>query len=187
MTDEERTIDGEINEDTDLTEQLRGETSEEPSFRKDDFSNPKEVQEKKNKQDSKHKKDLVDEIIDNVNKYFLIKILSPEITNNEEKKRLHKDHLIDIVKKFLVFQFILLVLMVPGTIISTFIFHALGNDIPIDYLEMLIKFISVYITSVVVELIAMLNYIVSNVFDTSITTLVELYRDATNNESKKDS
>lgn len=63
-----------------------------------------------------------------------------------------------------------------------FIFHGLRNDLDINYLEVIIKFISIYITSVVAELIAMLYFIVSNVFDTSITGLVEVYKDATGNK-----
>lgn len=44
------------------------------------------------------------------------------------------------------------------------------------------SFVSIYITSVVIELIAMLKCIVTNVFDTSITSLVELYKDASSND-----
>lgn len=126
---------------------------------------------------SSEKRDIADKIIDSANQYFLLKILSPEITKNEDKKRTHKDKLINIVQLFLIFQFIILLVLVFGTITMIFVFHWKENDLELSYVNAIIKFISVYITSVVVELIAMLNYIVSKVFDTSITGLVELYKD----------
>ncbi len=125
--------------------------------------------------------DIADKIIVNANQYFLIKILSPEINKNEDKKRNHKDKLISIVKIFLICQFIVLMCLLFGVTIMIFVFHGLKNDLDLAYIESIIKFISVYITSVVAELIAMLYFIVSNVFDTSITGLVEIYKDATNN------
>ncbi len=128
--------------------------------------------------------DIADKIIVNANQYFLIKILSPEINKNEDKKRKHKDKLISIVKIFLICQFIVLMCLLFGVTIMIFVFHGLKNDLDLAYIESIIKFISVYITSVVAELIAMLYFIVSNVFDTSITGLVEIYKDATNNEQE---
>lgn len=67
-----------------------------------------------------------------------------------------------------------------------FVFHGLNNDLDLEYIKEIIKFISLYITSVVVELVAMLKYIVKNVFDTSITGLVEFYKDANMQNSKFD-
>lgn len=127
----------------------------------------------------------IKEIVDTANKYFLIEILSPELKNNENKKREHKGQLINIVKYFLIFQFLFLFVLLCGTLVMIFVFHGIGNDLQLDYIEIIIKFISLYITSVVVELVAMLKYIVSNVFDTSITGLVEMYRDASNIENNK--
>lgn len=69
-----------------------------------------------------------------------------------------------------------------GIIVMIFVFHGLDNDLELTYIEIIIKFVGIYITSVVVELIAMLKYIVSNVFDTTITGLVEMYKDATSRE-----
>lgn len=127
--------------------------------------------------------DIANRIIDNANKYFLVKVLSPEITKNEDKKRQHKDNLIQIIKLFLIFQFIIISILLVGIIIMIFIFHGLKNDLELSYIDIIIKFVSVYITSVVAELIAMLHYIVSKVFDTSITGLVEIYKDATNSKN----
>lgn len=126
--------------------------------------------------------DGVSDIVDNANKYFLVKILAPEITRNEDKKRTHKDQLISIMKKFLIFQFAILSIIIIGTISMLFVFHGLGNDLSDSQMELIIKFVSLYITSVVIEIIAMLRYIVTKVFDTSISNLVELYKD----KSEKD-
>ena len=68
--------------------------------RKNDFES-----EDTNKINDKDNEKLADKVVDNANKYFLVKILSPEITENEKKKREHKDELINIVKIFLIVQF----------------------------------------------------------------------------------
>lgn len=153
-----------------LKEDLRDESS---NNRKNDF----EMENAKEK--DLEKSDIADNIIDSANQYFLLKILSPEITKNEDKKREHKDILINLVKIFLAFQFFIVTVLVLGTIIMVFVFHGVGKELDLSYINTIVKLISVYITSVVAELIAMLNYIVSKVFDTSITGLVELYKDKT--------
>lgn len=117
-------------------------------------------------------------IIDNVNKYFLIKILSPELEANEDKKRKHKDSLVNIVRNFLYIHFVVLALLLFLIIGFIFYFHYTNNDLDISYINTIIKFVTVYIASVIAEVIAMLKYIVSNVFDTSISGLVELYKDS---------
>lgn len=61
-----------------------------------------------NESDSISADSIADKIIDNANQYFLVKILSPEIRKNEDKKRKHKDKLIAIVKIFLICQFFIL-------------------------------------------------------------------------------
>lgn len=147
---------------------------------KNDFTKDASKETKENKENN----DLSEKVIDNANKFFLLKILSPEITRNEEKRREHKDQLMNIVKKFLIFQFAILSVLLIGIIVTIFVFHGLKNDIDIKYLKTIIKFVSVYISSVVVEIIAMLHSIVKNVFDTSITGLVELYKDANNTDEK---
>lgn len=134
--------------------------------------------------DTEDEKDIANTVIDNANKYFLVKILSPEITANENKKRKHKNALIKIVKVFLISQFALLTLLLLVTIGSVLVFHGIKNDLELSYVHAIMNFISAYIASVVIELIAMLKYIVSNVFDTSIAGLVEFYKDATNNKEE---
>ena len=92
--------------------------------------------------------DIANRIIDNANKYFLVKVLSPEITKNEDKKRQHKDNLIQIIKLFLLSQFIIIFLLLVGIITMIFVFHGLNNDLELSYIDIIIKFVSVYITSV---------------------------------------
>lgn len=115
-------------------------------------------------------------IIDNANEYVLLKTLSPEITKNEEKKREHKDILMKIVQSFLIAQFCFVAFVLIGTFVMIFVFHGTKNDLKLEYFNLIIKCISVYITSVVVEFIAMLRYIVRNVFDKSITGLVASFK-----------
>lgn len=154
-------------------------------LRKESFKKQNDFETESDNKNTINKEDISERVIDDANKYFLVKILSPEITNNELKKREHKDKLIKIVQLFLIFQFIILLGLLFSVIIMIFVFHGLNNDLDLSYIETIIKFISLYITSVVVELIAMLKYIVSNVFDTSITGLVGLYKDVTNKETRE--
>lgn len=116
-------------------------------------------------------------VVDDSNKYFLLKILSPEITKNEDKKRKHKDDLIKLISRFLIIQFGIVALLIIGTLTMIFVFKGLNNELSIEHIKVLFKYISIYITSVVVELIAMLKFVMENVFDTSITALVEFYKD----------
>jgi membrane glycosyltransferase len=146
------------------------------------------VQNKKNdfaESNETEKESIPEEILKNANNYFLIKILSPEITKNETKKRKHKEDLLNIIKMFLIMQFILLSILLLGIITMIFVFHGLKNDLSISYIKLIISVISAYITSIVIELIAMLRYIVSKVFDTSISGLVSLYKDTSTNFQKE--
>ena len=54
-------------------------------------------------------------------------------------------------------------------------FHDRGNDLSASTIQMLFAFFGTYITSVIVELICILKYIVVNVFDTSISGLMEAF------------
>lgn len=167
------------NQDIDIDDLLSDIFRSESSDRKNDFENESDNDIRIENESSE---DITNKIIDNANKYFLVKVLSPQIEKNEAKKREHKNVLIQIVKSFLIFQFIIILVLLFGIITMIFVFHGFHNDIELSYLEKIINFVSIYITSVVIELIAMLKCIVTNVFDTSITSLVELYKDASNND-----
>lgn len=62
--------------------------------------------------------------------------------------------------------------------------YSIDNESRYEIVKALLTFVSAYITSVVVELIAILNYIVKKVFDTSIAELVKIFRD--NDEQNKE-
>lgn len=112
-----------------------------------------------------------DSIIKNVNNKVLIDILSPEISKNEQAKRVHKLALIMLLTVFLIIQFF----SVYG-ITNSVIRYGTGENVEHEILKSLLTFVSAYITSVVVELIAILSYIVKNVFDASIAELVKIFK-----------
>lgn len=127
--------------------------------------------------EKKRPKSDTNRIIKNVNNKFLIDILSPEIRENEIKKREHKDALMTAMKIFLSIQFIIVFLVVGYTLWSIISCHKNNNPFDNSTIQLLFGFVGAYITSVVVELIAILKYIVTNVFDTSIASLVEVFKE----------
>lgn len=54
---------------------------------------------------------------------------------------------------------------------------AFTNNDSIEITKALLTFVTGYIASVIIELIAILKYIVRNVFDSSIAELVKLFKD----------
>ena len=114
-------------------------------------------------------------IIKTANNKFLLEVLSPEIKENEKKKRKHKDWLMIGMGIFLLFQFMLVAIIVVYSghwIVNS---HLSQNPFSDSTIQLIFAFICAYITSVVVELIAILKYIVKNVFDTSITGMVNTF------------
>lgn len=96
-------------------------------------------------------------------------VLSPQLEENEKLKRDHKDILMKNIFKILKYQFVftyIFVLILLGSIIFSN-FLVLDNTI----IKSIIKFIEFYITSIVVELIPILFFIVRSVFDKSIVSL----------------
>ncbi len=116
-------------------------------------------------------------IIQNANNKVLIDVLSPQIEKNEYTKRIHKYILLGIVGAFIVIQFGLTFYLISST--YNFIFEAYKEKGAIDthLINLLFGFLTGYITSVVVELIYMLKFMVQNVFDTSISDLVKLFKE----------
>lgn len=112
-----------------------------------------------------------DNLIKNVNEKVLIQYLSPQIEKNEKTKRYHKTALLCLLVLFLIAQFISVFYFTNK--ILNYTVSETGN---LDYIRISLKFITGYITSVIVELIAILNYIVKNVFDTSIADLVKTFK-----------
>lgn len=64
------------------------------------------------------------------------------------------------------------------------VFHALKNDYSENVLQMIFAFFGTYIASVIAELLAMLKYIVKEVFNTSISDLMKIFKTDTINEQK---
>lgn len=114
--------------------------------------------------------------IKNVNNQVLIDILSPEIGNNEKTKRHHKSVLIIFLTLFLVMQ-----LYFVYNISNGVIEYATSEKSNQEIVNSLLAFVTGYITSVIIELIAILNYVIKNVFDTSVIELVKLFKDTVNN------
>lgn len=114
-------------------------------------------------------------MIKNANNIFLLEVLSPQISKNEEKKRKHKDWLMLAMGVFLLMQFALVAIIVIGSGFWIIKSHIDQNPFPDSTIQLIFTFIGAYITSVVVELIAILKYIVKNVFDTSITGMVNKF------------
>ena len=109
--------------------------------------------------------------INDVNNQVLIDFLSPQISENEKSKRKHKSCLIILLTLFLVVQF-----LAVGFLSNKAISYAFISDANVDIVNSLLAFVSAYITSVVVEMIAILKYIVKNVFDTSLVDLVKIFK-----------
>ena len=117
-------------------------------------------------------------IISNANKQVLLNTLSPEVSKNESTKRVHKYILIGVLFLFLIIQF------VAVAVISTKIIdYGIQESANKEILDMLLKYAGAYITSVVIELIAILRYIVQNVFDSSLSDLVKAFKEKSESET----
>ena len=64
------------------------------------------------------------------------------------------------------------------------VFHALKNDYSENVLQMIFAFFGTYIASVIAELLAMLHFIVKEVFNTSISDLMKIFKIDTINEQR---
>ena len=120
------------------------------------------------------------DLIKNVNDKVLVEILSPEVAKNESAKRKHKYMLISLLGAFLIIQF-----YAVYTISSNVITYSTTIVANSSIIKSLLAFTSAYITSVIIELIAILKYIVHNVFDTSIADLVKIFKDSNNNKEQE--
>lgn len=119
--------------------------------------------------------DNTDEFIKSTNAKVVLNTLAPEISENEKAKRKHKDKLLKWVSVFLGAQFVVIFVLIMTVLIAILKFHDRGNDLSASTIQMLFAFFGTYITSVIVELICILKYIVVNVFDTSISGLMEAF------------
>ena len=103
--------------------------------------------------------------------YIYQKVLGPELQENESLKREQKKALMNNIFKILKWQFIFTYVFV--TVLLAAVLLSAFLKIEASTISTIIKFIQFYITSIVVELISILFFIVKSVFDKSI---VELFR-----------
>ena len=129
------------------------------------------------KMDIEERKKRNDTIIKNANNWFLINVLSPEIQMNEQRKRKHKDWLMWIMGGFIFLQFVMVASMVIYSGYHIIDAQVKGTPFDNSTIKIIFTFIGTYITSVIVELIAILKYIVKNVFDTSVAGMVNNFKD----------
>lgn len=116
-------------------------------------------------------------IIKNANHWFLVNTISPEIQENEKRKRTHKTILLSFVILFLIVQFGFLGYLIYWIFSNIIECHKSGLSFNDSTIKAIFTFISGYITSIVIELIAILNYIVKNVFDTSVSGLANAFKE----------
>lgn len=103
--------------------------------------------------------------------YIYQKVLGPELQENESLKREQKKALMNNIFKIVKWQFIFTYVFV--TVLLAAVLFSAFLKIEASTISTIIKFIQFYITSIVVELISILFFIVKSVFDKSI---VELFR-----------
>ena len=132
----------------------------------------------------KKQNDTMKYYIKTANTDILRNTLAPQTEKNEEKKREHKDKLIKYISYVLGGQFVIIAVLVLLILISMIVFHALGNDYSESVLHMIFAFFGTYIASVIAELLAMLHFIVKEVFNTSISDLMKIFKTDTINEQK---
>lgn len=128
------------------------------------------------------------EIITGMNESFAMKqrlyegVLAPQLENNEQLKREQKKVLMDKIFEILKGQFIITYIFVGVVLLAVIISQWLGLEETL--LVEMISFIKFYITSIIVELIAILFFIVKNVFDTSITDLFKNFDSDSKNKKE---
>ena len=116
-----------------------------------------------------------DQYVTDMNQSFAMKrklyvhVLAPQLEKNEKLKRDLKIRLMTNIFRILKWQFIATYVFV-GLMTISLIFSAYLK-IPESLVEAGISFMKFYITSIIVELISILFFIVKNVFDTSIIDL----------------
>lgn len=98
-------------------------------------------------------------------------VLSPQLEENEDLKRKHKkllmEELFKILKCQFIFTYIFVIILLIGALFSNFL--KINENIVLG----IISFVKFYITSIIVELLSILFFIVKNVFDKSIVDLIK--------------
>lgn len=112
-------------------------------------------------------------------------VLSPQLEENEILKREQKRELMSKIFKILKWQFMFTYVFVTILIVGAIFSNKL--HISENIVSSIIKFVEFYITSIVAELLAILFFIVKNVFDKSIVDLIKNFdiREKTNNKEQE--
>lgn len=123
--------------------------------------------------------------VSHLNSYFILRkkiyeeTLAPELVKNETKKREHKELVVNKLFRLLKWQFVatyfftflMIVMIATSSILS------INNDV----LNSMFSFMKFYISSILAELVAILFFIVKQVFDKSIVELFKNFdKDHTN-------
>lgn len=108
-------------------------------------------------------------------------VLAPELSRNEELKRSQKEKLMDKINKLISFQFKAMVVIIAILLIIIAFSNRVFN-LDKEIIKELISFLRFYITAIIAELIAILFFIVKNVFDKSI---IELFSNFDNDNRSK--
>lgn len=125
-------------------------------------------------------------VIKNANHWFLVHVISPEISENEKRKRTHKTILLVFVILFLIVQFVFLGYLIYWIFSNIIECHKSNIGFSDLTIKTIFMFLSGYITSIVIELIAILKYIVKNVFDTSVAGLANTFKEESKNKEQQE-
>ena len=110
-------------------------------------------------------------------------VLAPQLEKNEKLKRKQKQILMNnifrILKLQFLFTYVFVFILMIGILTSEFL--GISEHVVIN----LINFIKFYITSIVVELLSILFFIVKNVFDKSIVDLIRNFDKIIKKHNKK--
>lgn len=113
----------------------------------------------------------------------LMDVLSPEYQQNEKLKRAHKKKLLKLVKRLLFIQIFVMNIVVIGivsfVVLDVPIFKTLDSEI----ISQILGFLKFFVGAVLAELIAMLFFIVKNVFDSTMPDLLKTFKDDAKNKS----
>lgn len=132
--------------------------------------NPSADEKKKTKKANKKK--TVKDNIDDGNRMILMGVLAPELSKNEELKREQKKNLLGKLFLFIAFEMLGVFVLSIIVIIAIITKVELTESLVVEMFGLL-KF---FITAIIGEFIAMLFFIVKNVFDTSVPDLFKMFK-----------
>ncbi len=115
----------------------------------------------------------IQEIKTKLEVYLYRSILAPELQKNEEIKRKHKGELLKLTKQIIYFNFGIII----SCVILCFIGIAFIDKINFNFCKEILSFLKYFLTSIFVEFISILCFIVHSVFDSSISNMFGSFRE----------